>query len=111
MPSGVVLAPPSLLVSVSARVVAIGVVSLFEALLPLPSSIVAALLIWLTPAGREALTVTAKRAVPVVLPARAPTFKLQLVPAGSPSVQLQFAELAVALKLVLAGTVSLSTRL
>src|SRR5437764_1355033 len=111
MPPGVALAPPSLFVSVRARVVAIGVVSLFDALLPLPSSIVAALLIWLTPAGRDASTVTANAADAVAPPARVPTFRLQLVPAGSPLEQLQLPVLAPELKVVFAGTVSASTRL
>src|SRR5262245_5269544 len=96
--------PLSLLASVSFGVVLIGVVSLALAfVVPLP--IVALLLIWLTPTGNAVSTVTAKVLVCVAPAIRLPTFKVQVAPA-----QIQPAELAAALKLVLAGSVSVSTR-
>src|SRR4051812_38109868 len=94
----------SLLVSDSAGVVSIGVVSLADALVA-PLSNAALLEIWLTPAGSGVSTTTAKIAVRVAPAARLPTFRVQVAPA-----QLQPAVLAAALKLVLAGSVSVSTR-
>src|SRR5262245_54422799 len=88
-----------------------GVVSLFDALAPLPSAIVAALLIWVVPAGSALATVTAKLTEPEAPAARLPIAKVQLVPAGLLSAQLQPPELPAALKLVLAGTLSVSTTL
>src|SRR4051794_27371278 len=97
--------PLSLLASVSAGGGLTGVLSVAIALMA-PLSIVALLSIWLTPAGSGVATVTAKIALRVTPAARLPASRVQVAPA-----QLQPAELAAALKLVLAGSVSVSTRL
>src|SRR5690242_13127854 len=101
----------SLLASVSPGVLITGVISLFEALLPFPSAIVAALLICITPAGTGLATVMAKATEPEAPAARGPISNVQLVPAGLPSAQLQPPELEPALNVVLAGTVSSITTL
>src|SRR5438876_1183335 len=100
VPPGVTLAPPSLLLRLRAGAVVSGVVSLFEALLPLPSAIVAALLIWITPAGTGLATVTANATEPDAPAARPPIVSAQLVPAGLPLAQLQPPELDPALNMV-----------
>ncbi len=71
------------------------------------------LLTCMTPAGKAASTLTAKVAVPAAAPAfTAPIFRVQLVPAALPFAQLQtLGKLAVALKVVFAGTVSVNTTL
>src|SRR5437762_539633 len=104
VPPGVLVVAPSLLVSVRPGVVITGVVSLALALV-LPSLTLALLAIWLTPAGSDVSTVTAKVALLLAPPARLPIFKVQAAP-----IQVQLPELAAALKLVLAGTVSCRAR-
>ena len=94
---------PSLLVSVRPGVVITGVVSLALALV-VPSPTLALLAIWLTPAGSGVSTVTANVTVLLAPAARLPIVQVQLAPA-----QTQPTVLAAALKLVLAGMVSVST--
>src|ERR1043165_2067856 len=116
---GAPVAPPSLLLSVRSGPPVIGVVSLPELLLrfwsvPLvPSSaMLAVLLICVTPAGMGVTTVTAKVALPIVPPpASVPIASVQVLPALPLGVQLQPAVLAPALKVVLAGTVSVKLTL
>src|SRR5438105_3321911 len=94
-----------------------GVVSLLELLAgvgsaPLaPSSAIEAVLeIWVTPFGSGVFTFTANVAVWLPLPAAtAPTARVQVEPAFPFGVQDQPAVLAAALKVVLVGTVSVST--
>src|SRR5215213_2145189 len=117
VPPGVVDAPPSLLVTDRSGAPVTGVVSLPELLagvgsVPLaPSSaIVAVFEICVTPAGSGSATVTAKVAVWLPLPAaRLPTARVQVEPALPFGEQDQPAVLAPALKVLLAGTVSVST--
>jgi hypothetical protein len=73
------------------------------------SATVAVLLIAVVPPGSGLATVTAKVESALPPPAIAPRFRVQDEPAGAPFAQLQPAELDPALKLVLAGTVSLTT--
>ena len=73
------------------------------------SEIVAVLLICVTPAGTGLLTVTAKVAEPFALLASAPTFNVQVEPALLFGTQDHPGVLVAALKVVLAGTVSVIT--
>src|SRR6185369_4080563 len=115
-PPGDTETPPSLLVSARSGAPVNGVVSLPELLpgvgsVPLvPSSaMLAVLAIWLTPAITGLTTVTAKVAVCVPPPAaRMPTVSAQVEPALLLGRQTQLPLLAPALKVVLAGTVSVS---
>jgi hypothetical protein len=67
----------------------------------------AVLLIWVTPSGSGLATVTAKFTEAAAAPAPTlPMFELQMVPAGLPLAQDQAPVLLPALKVVLAGTVS-----
>src|SRR4051794_3159320 len=105
MSPGTLVTPLSLLLSVRAGVASTGVLSVALALVS-ALAIVALLVIWVTPAGSGVSTVMAKIVVCVLPTIRLPAFRVQLAPT-----QLQPAELAAALKLVLAGKVSVSTRL
>src|SRR5437588_11842987 len=117
VPPGATEAPPSLLAIERSGAPVTGVVSLPE-LLPgvgaaplVPSSArVAVLASWVTPAATGLTTVTAKVAVWLPLPAATlPTARVQVEPAALLGVQAQPAVLAPGLKLVFAGTVSIST--
>src|SRR4051812_30980485 len=98
------LAPPSLLVRLTAALLITGVVSLAVAVVPPLAVIVATLLIWVVPAGTAPAILTANVSLPVAPPARLPIVRVQIEPAGSPSAQLQAPELAAASKVVFAGT-------
>src|SRR5258707_15814294 len=105
MPPGMLLTPPSLLVRVTAGVVATGVVTLALLLTP-PPLIVAALLSCLVPAPSGLTTVTANVAELEAPAARPPMVSVQAIPAVPPPAQLHPAVLPAASKIVLAGTVS-----
>src|SRR5437868_2824868 len=98
--------PPSLLLISRLGLLLTGVVSLPLPPEPLLSAIVTVLLI-VVPGAIGLLTVTAKLAVPLTPTARLPTVAVQTVPAGLPLAQLHtVGALEAALKVVLAGTVS-----
>ena len=74
------------------------------------SAIETALLISVTPAANGLSSTTAKVKVPAgSLASTFPRDRVQVVPAAAPSTQLQPAELPVVVKVVLAGTVSVTT--
>src|SRR4051812_5166557 len=100
--------PLSLLVRLSAGLAFMGVLSLALAVIPPFAVAEAALLIWVVPAGTGVITLTAKLAEPDARAARARIVSVQAEPAIVPA-QLQPAALLAVLKVVFAGTVSLST--
>src|SRR4051794_6235678 len=77
----------------------------------LSSPMQAVLVMVLLPGGRPPLTVTAKitEPLPVFAPPNAPTDQVQTLPAFPSGTQVQPGVLAAGLKVVLAGTVSVST--
>ena len=108
MPPGATLAPPSLLVNVTAGAVASGVKSLLVAVV-VPLLMLALLVICVVLAATGLMTVTANVREPLVATARRPTVSVHTVPAAAPFAQLQTPVLPAVLKVVLAGTVSLNT--
>src|SRR5690606_13654806 len=116
-PGAVVSATSSTLVMVMSGVASTGVTSSSELfsgvgsapLLP-SSAIRTALLISVTPAANGSSRTTAKVSVPAgSLAGTAPSVSVQVEPAVASRVQVQPAELPVVVKVVLSGTVSVTT--